>query len=111
IQAKHQVRQKVFGVFNAEQEPNFKNFGDPEPFMIRGMDQQYPRDLYVARENRRSKSEGCPPNRERRPERGEGRLNISQDTGELSRSSAKAWLKPMFRGAVAYVISSLSCIY
>ncbi|EYB85071.1 hypothetical protein Y032_0305g1957 [Ancylostoma ceylanicum] len=42
------IRNKVFGIFNAEQEPNFRNLGDPEPFMIRGLDQQYPRDLFTA---------------------------------------------------------------
>ncbi|KAL6733321.1 hypothetical protein Aduo_003975 [Ancylostoma duodenale] len=39
------IRNKVFGIFNAQQEPNLRNFGDPEPFMINGILETYPRDL------------------------------------------------------------------
>ncbi|RCN35374.1 hypothetical protein ANCCAN_18760, partial [Ancylostoma caninum] len=44
----HGIRNRVFGIFAAQQEPNLKNFGDPEPFMINGIDGKYPRDLAKA---------------------------------------------------------------
>ncbi|RCN43425.1 hypothetical protein ANCCAN_10616 [Ancylostoma caninum] len=42
------IQVRVFGVLNAGRDDYYKNFGDPDAFMINNVGDQFPQDVYVS---------------------------------------------------------------